>query len=955
MLERLGRFLLRRRWAVLAATLVAVVVAGVVGGSAITRLKSGGFDDPAAESTRAAEVLRDQFGTGDPNLVLLVTAKGGDVDDPAVAAAGEAITRRLAAEPDLAQVLSYWATDAPALKSADGAQALVLGRITGDEEDLDARAAALTDAYARDDADLRVQVGGQAQVFREVGEQVEADLARAEAIAVPITLLLLVLVFASAVAGILPLAVGGFAIVGTLLVLRVLAQVTDVSIYALNLTTALGLGLAIDYSLFIVSRYREELRAGRDPGDALIVTMRTAGRTVLFSAATVAVSLLALLVFPLYFLRSFGYAGIAVVALAAVGALVVLPALLAVLGRRVDRFRLPIGRRATVREPGTGFWHRIATWVMRRPVPIALAVVAFLVLLGTPFLGVRFGLPDDRVLPPGAEGRQVADAIRGNFATDESSALSVVAPGTGDPRAHLADIDGYAAALSRLDGVERVDALTGAYTDGARLQGPLPAADAAIAPGGAALRRRQRHLAVGGAVGRALLGGRRGAGGRGPRPPGPAGRPGHRPLGPAGRHQGVAVRAAAGRRGHHRRRHLRAAVPDDRQRGHPGQGAGAEPALADRRLRGHGLGLPGRQPGRCPRVHANGYDRHVHAGAAVLHRLRALHGLRGVPAVADQGGARPHRRHGRRGRGRAGADRPHRHHRGRPAGDRVRRLRHLAGQLPQAVRDRHRPGHPGRRHPHPGPAGAGVHARGRPGQLVGAGAAAPAARPGRAGRDPRAERGLMPAARSSTPSRRARARRGEGSRLREEILAAATRLLVETGDEEAVSIRAVAEAVGVTPPSIYLHFADKTELIFAVCEEQFRQLDAEMAAAAAGAADPLEALRRRGQAYVRFGLRNAEAYRVLFMYKDHVPEDFDRETMARSETFNHLVDSVQRCLDAGVFKPGDPLQISIGLWVLVHGITSLLLAAPGFPWPAEPAELVDRLIADHLQGLLPTP
>ena len=179
MLERLGRFLLRRRWAVLAATLVAVVVSGVVGGSAITRLKSGGFDDPAAESTRAAEVLRDQFGTGDPNLVLLVTAKRGDVDDPAVAAAGEAITRRLAAEPDLAQVLSYWATDAPALKSADGAQALVLGRITGDEEDLDDRAAALTAAYARDDPTLRVQVGGQAQVFREVGDQVEADLARA--------------------------------------------------------------------------------------------------------------------------------------------------------------------------------------------------------------------------------------------------------------------------------------------------------------------------------------------------------------------------------------------------------------------------------------------------------------------------------------------------------------------------------------------------------------------------------------------------------------------------------------------------------------------------------------------------------------------------------------------------------------------------------------------------------
>ena len=486
MLERLARFLLRRRWAVLAATLVVVVAAGAFGGSAITRLNSGGFDDPDAESTRAAKVLADEFGTGDPNLVLLVTAKGGRVDDPAVAAAGEALTRRLAAEPDLAQVVSYWATGAPALKSTDGSQALVLGRITGDDEGLDERAAALTGAYARDDATLRVQVGGQAQVFREVGEQVESDLARAESIAVPITLLLLVLVFASAVAGALPLAVGGFAIVGTLLVLRVLAEVTDVSIYALNLTTALGLGLAIDYSLFIVSRYREELRAGREPADALVVTMGTAGRTVLFSAATVAVSLLALLVFPLYFLRSFGYAGIAVVALAAIGALVVLPALLAVLGRRVDRLRLPIGRRraaaVATREPEAGLWHRIATSVMRRPVPIALAVVAFLVLLGTPFLGVRFGLPDDRVLPVGAEGRQVAEAVRANFAADETSALSVVTPGIGDPAAHLADIDGYAAALSRLDGVDRVDALTGSYAAGQRLQGPLPTGDAAISP-----------------------------------------------------------------------------------------------------------------------------------------------------------------------------------------------------------------------------------------------------------------------------------------------------------------------------------------------------------------------------------------------------------------------------------------------------------------------------------------
>ena len=487
MLTWFGRLALRRRWAILAATLVAVALAGAFGGGAVGHLKSGGFDDPAAESVQAAATLRDTFGTGDPNLVLLVTARHGDVDDPAVARVGEDLTRRLAAEPDLAQVASYWSLDAPSLRSRDRRQALVLGRVTGDEEAMDDRARQLAAAYTADGPDAAVQVGGQTQVFREVGEQVERDLVRAEGIAVPVTLLLLVVVFSSAVAGMLPLAVGGFAIVGTLLLLRLLGDLTDVSIYALNLTTALGLGLAIDYSLFIVSRYREELRAGREPADALLVTMTTAGRTVLFSAATVAVSLVALLVFPLYFLRSFGYAGIAVVALAAVGALVVLPALLAVLGRRVDRLRLPIRQRRTRSSAGTrptgGFWHRLATGVMRRPLPVAAVVVAFLLLLGTPFLGVRFGLPDDRVLPAGAASRQVADALRSGFAADETGALSVVATGIGEPAGRLPDIDRYAAALSRLDDVRRVDALSGSYVDGRRLQEPSPEGSGRGGPG----------------------------------------------------------------------------------------------------------------------------------------------------------------------------------------------------------------------------------------------------------------------------------------------------------------------------------------------------------------------------------------------------------------------------------------------------------------------------------------
>jgi RND superfamily putative drug exporter len=489
MLDWVARLVLRRRVLVLVAAVAAVGVAGMLGTGVVSKLRSGGFEDPAASSTRAAAALRDTFHTGEPNLVLLVTADSGTVDRRDVARGGLELTRRLAAERDVGEVQSYWTTKAPPLRSVDGRQALVLARIAGDDDATQRRAEQLATTFDGDRGGMRVQVGGQARVFGQVSDQVERDLTRAESIAVPITLVLLVVVFSSAVAGALPLAVGGFAIVGTLLVLRLLAGLTDVSVYALNLTTALGLGLAIDYSMFIVSRYREELRAGQDPRDALLTTMGTAGRTVLFSAATVAVALAALLVFPLYFLRSFGYAGIAVVALAAVGALVVLPALLAVLGRRINSLRLPLGRRRAAARasaapphsgaaaspahgPATesGAWHRIAMAVMRRPVPIATAVVAVLLVLGAPFLGVRFGLPDDRVLPGSASSRQVADAIRDDFAARDADALQVVVTGT-VPATRTAEIDSYATSLSELAGVARVDAMTGSYAGGQKLPG----------------------------------------------------------------------------------------------------------------------------------------------------------------------------------------------------------------------------------------------------------------------------------------------------------------------------------------------------------------------------------------------------------------------------------------------------------------------------------------------------
>ncbi|MET0728893.1 MAG: MMPL family transporter, partial [Acidimicrobiales bacterium] len=233
-----------------------------------------------------------------------------------------------------------------------------------------------------------------------------------------------------------------------------------------------GLGLAIDYSLLVLTRYREELAGGSEPFAAVVRSVQTGGRTVVFSACTVAASLSALLVFPFYYLRSFAYAGIIVVLLSAVSATVVLPALLAVLGRNVDR--LALWRRA-IAPAGTGFWHRLATRVMRRPLPVAAGIITLLLFLGAPFLNVHFGQPDDRMLPPSASTRQASDQIREGFDANESNALVVVAPTAGDPVDHQAEVDGYARSLSVVDGVNRVDAFTGSYIGGQLVLPPVPA------------------------------------------------------------------------------------------------------------------------------------------------------------------------------------------------------------------------------------------------------------------------------------------------------------------------------------------------------------------------------------------------------------------------------------------------------------------------------------------------
>ena len=473
MLSRLAPVLVARRRLVLVLAFLFLALAGGVGGGVAKELSNGGFADPKQQSERAAQALDQTFHTGASNFVLLVRTPSG-VDQ--AQADGASLTAALAAEPGVADVVSYWTSGhATTLRSRDGNQALVLARLTGSQDDAVKKAKAYGKKYDGHFRGLTVLSGGEFATYAAVGTTIERDVIRAESIAIPITAVLLILVFGSAIAAALPLLIGVLSILGTFLALHLLHGVTDVSVYSVNLATSMGLGLGIDYSLFLVTRFREELRRGHPVPDAVRETLRTAGRTVLFSATTVMLSLSALLVFPLFFLKSFAYAGIAAVLFALLGALIVLPAALAALGERVNSkdLRRPLRRLLRmapprVKELDEGFWHRVAVTVMKRPVGVGTVVVLLLLLLGLPFKNVVFGLPDDRVLPASAQPHRVAQALREDFPGREAFALPVLVPPTSG------STDSYAQALSAVPGVERVDAVGGRYMSGHKVAAGIP-------------------------------------------------------------------------------------------------------------------------------------------------------------------------------------------------------------------------------------------------------------------------------------------------------------------------------------------------------------------------------------------------------------------------------------------------------------------------------------------------
>ena len=417
--------MIRRPKLVVVLAAIAFVAAGAYGGSVADRLASYGDEDPASESVRATERYGKASGEDASVGIIALIRLPGDVSDPASRRRVAEVERVLRREPAVARTETFYETRSAAMVSRDRRSTWVSGRFRFNADE-DAAAERLEEAFAgrRD-----VVIGGSEIAEAQVGEQVEKDLQRAEMLAFPFLFLLSLLFFRSVVAALLPLLVGGLSIVFTFVGLRLANEAFDVSIFALNLTTGLGLGLAIDYSLFMVSRFREELAEGAGRDQAIRRTMATAGRTVLYSSLTVAAALAALLVFPQRFLYSMGLGGSMVALIAAVVALVVLPAVLYLLGDRVNALAPKRLRRAAEREARPaqeGAWYRLSRFVMRRPGRIALATATLLIVMGIPFLGIRFTTVDATVLPADHSARVVNDALARDFPSDTSSPLTVV-------------------------------------------------------------------------------------------------------------------------------------------------------------------------------------------------------------------------------------------------------------------------------------------------------------------------------------------------------------------------------------------------------------------------------------------------------------------------------------------------------------------------------------------------
>ncbi|MFD8102186.1 MMPL family transporter [Nocardia fluminea] len=438
---------------------------------AVTGLPAGGFDVPDAESIRADRVLEERFGAGGMSIVFTVTSEAGS-DSPAARARGQQIVSTLVDSPHARQVASYWTTPkhlAESLISSDGRTGLVVARITGGDKEAPRHALELVDRIPKSGDGVSVAASGPAMVYSDVESQSRIDLVTFELIALPITFLALVWFFGSAIAALLPLAIALFATAGTVAALWQISKFTDVSVFATNLASAVCLALAVDYTLFILNRYREEIAHGHTVRDALRISMNTAGRTICYSALTMALTLATLAIFPQYLFRSLAYAGVLSVLLSLAGALILAPTLIVLLGDRIDALNLRelsrarrAGKPVRVKSDTESFWYRTANFAVRRPVTVLLACVAILVPIGLPFLGIVMAYPDDRELPASTSSREAGDILRANFTQNFAGTMQIViSSGIGSP----AQVTAYARELSAVDGILQVSGPNGLYRD----------------------------------------------------------------------------------------------------------------------------------------------------------------------------------------------------------------------------------------------------------------------------------------------------------------------------------------------------------------------------------------------------------------------------------------------------------------------------------------------------------
>ena len=458
MFSQIGSLAVRLRFAALAAAIV-VIVLGLGYGSGVTGdLVAGGFDDPASDSVEVQERLLEELGLGEADVVAVFGDEATSVDEPMFTTAVRSTLDNIARHERVVNIDSYFSTDNAAFVSFDRSQTFAAISLDGDDNE---KAEALPDIEsALRESTVPVQIGGTTFTFEFVADQVEKDLRKAELLAFGIVAVLLILIFGSLVASLLPLIIAGLSLFTTFIVLRLIAQVTDISIFALNTVVLLGLGLAIDYSLLVVNRYREELGNGLESTAAIIRTISTSGKAVAFSGLAVAASMLGLLFFPQVFLKSMAIGGALVSMIAVLWSLTVLPALLAVLGPRVNSLSI---RRAWVEGNGSAFWSRLANWVMRRPLVVGLAVAAVLIVVAVPFLRVEFTNPDARVIGQGSEPRQVFELLRDGerFPANETTPVQILVETSGDALdpGNVGALFDSVAAVEDVPGVERVDSI----------------------------------------------------------------------------------------------------------------------------------------------------------------------------------------------------------------------------------------------------------------------------------------------------------------------------------------------------------------------------------------------------------------------------------------------------------------------------------------------------------------